>query len=96
MRRRGKVDTNQTAIVDAFRQAGWAVQSLANVGAGCADLLVAHPALPIVRLIEVKASGGTLTPDQVRFHQQFPVTIVRSVDEALAVITGRDGDTFGG
>jgi hypothetical protein len=39
-------------------------------------------------LMEVKAPGGELTPDQVDFIQTWhgAVHVVRSIDEALAVI----------
>lgn len=40
MRRRGRVDANHLAIVKALRQAGCSVQSLADIGSGCPDLLV--------------------------------------------------------
>lgn len=88
MRRRAKVDNNHVEIADVFRKAGWSVVSLASVGNGCPDLLVSHPAVDDLKLIEVKAAKGKLTADQLKFHQAFPVAIVRSVDEALAIIQG--------
>ena len=88
MRKHGRVDANHGEIVAAFRKAGWSVLSLAAVGDGCADLLVAHPAESDLRLIEVKGKRGTLTPDQLKFQQAFPVTVVRSVDDVQAVIEG--------
>jgi hypothetical protein len=42
MRRAAKVDANQTEIVQALRQIGAVVQSLAAVGNGCPDLLVGY------------------------------------------------------
>jgi len=61
------------------------VLSLATLGNGAPDLLVAFRGR--LFLLEVKMPGGTLTPDQVRFHADWPdVQVVRSVDEALAAI----------
>lgn len=88
MRRRARVDVNHSEVATAFRQAGWSVLSLAPMGHGCPDLLVAHPAESDLRLIEVKAHGGRLTAEQLRFHQVFPVTIIRSVDDVEAFIRG--------
>ena len=42
MRRAAKVDANQAEIVQALRQIGAVVQSLAAVGNGCPDLLVGY------------------------------------------------------
>ena len=41
MRMYGKVDANQAEIVKALRQVGMSVLSLAPMGKGCPDLLVA-------------------------------------------------------
>lgn len=46
-----------------------------------------RPVLPY--LLEVKnlsGRGNKLTPDQVKFHAEWPVTVVTSVDEALAAV----------
>ena len=91
MRKRAKIDSNQTAIVEALRKRGWLVLSLAPMGGGVPDLLIAkpyrygHPDFQPV-LIEVKTPKGKLTPDQDAFIEQgWPVTVIRSVDEALAL-----------
>lgn len=83
MRRRGRTDANQAAIVEALRQVGWKVQSTASLGGGFPDLVIARGY--DVRLVEVKAPKGRLTEDQQRFHQEqgWPVSVVRSVDDAL-------------
>lgn len=84
MRVRGKVDGNHAAIVEALRATGWKVRSLASVGRGMPDLLIARHG--IVRLVEVKTPKGTLTPHQVKMVDEgWPVVILRSVDEALAL-----------
>jgi Holliday junction resolvase len=84
-----KIDDNQTAIVSALRKAGVLVLSLAAVGKGCPDLLISRGGK--LALVEIKdgskvPSKQRLTPDQERFHAVWPVYIVRSVDEALAIV----------
>ena len=83
MRKRAKVDSNQAEIVEAMRKAGWQVVSLAALGGGVPDLLCAKGLA--VKLIEVKSATGHLTPWQVRFHQGWPVQVVRTVEDALAL-----------
>ena len=88
-----KVDANHSEIVAALRKAGAEVQSLATIGQGCPDLLVAHRG--VWHVMEVKdgskpPSAQKLTPDEVSWHGRFgwhaTVWTVRSVDEALAAI----------
>ena len=69
MRLRGKVDKNQAEMVNALRKAGASVVSLANLGSGVPDLLVGFRKQNF--LIEGKVPGGKLTPDQVKFHEQW-------------------------
>lgn len=64
-----KVDANQAEIVEFFRQRGASVQSLAAIGKGCPDLLVGWHGQNY--LVEVKATKGTLTPDQITWHQMW-------------------------
>lgn len=83
MKRRARVDGNHGDIVDALRKTGWQVVSLATIGNGVPDLLAYRTGQPL-RLLEVKAKGGVITPLQERFIAQgWPVTIVRSVDDVL-------------
>ncbi len=91
MRRAAKVDANQAEIVQALRQIGAVVQSLAAVGQGCPDLLVLHRNK--LHLLEVKdgnkpPSAQKLTPDQVEWHRVWAghVVVVNSVDSAIAAI----------
>ncbi len=81
MRQAAKIDANHTAIADALRRCGWQVLSLAALGRGAPDLLVTRRG--VWHLVEVKQPKGKLTEPQTRFHTVWPVTIVRSVDEAL-------------
>jgi Holliday junction resolvase len=82
MRRRGKVDDNQRAIVEALRKCGASVQSLAAVGHGVPDLLVGWAGR--TWLVEVKhAKRGTLTPEQVEWHRDWRGVPVADIAEAL-------------
>ena len=82
--RAAKVDLNQRAVVKAFRDAGCCVLHLHTVGQGCPDLLVGRKGT--VWLVEVKGPKGKLTPDQEVFHAAWPVHVVRSVDDVLALV----------
>lgn len=98
MRRAAKVDHTQQAIVDALRAEGCKVISLAAVANGCPDLLVHQPSdvldrygepVQALTLLEVKNPAGrgtSLTPDQVKFHQDWPVSVVTTPEEALAAV----------
>lgn len=92
-RYRAKVDANHTDVVSALRAVGAQVQSLAMVGDGCPDLLVAFRGA--WHVLEVKdgskpPSHRKLTPAEemwlMRFDETAPVFVVNSVDEALEVI----------
>jgi len=90
MRQRPKLDSNQAAIIEAYRACGCLVQSLAPLGGGCPDLLIG--AGPRVFLVEVKTAEGEFTPAQRAFMRiGWPVEIVRSVPEAV-----RSADQFKG
>jgi len=80
-----RADGNQAEIVDALRQIGCRVQSLSQVGNGCPDLLVCGPGNTLL-LMEVKQESGKLRAKQVIFAQDWPVYVVRSVDEAIAAV----------
>ncbi len=82
----GKVDANHARIVSALRRVGCRVLSLAPLGDGAPDTLVALGNK--IYLFEIKAPGGELTDDEREWHQLWEgyVTIIRSVDEALAAV----------
>ena len=85
MRRRGRVDTNHSDIVEALRRCGWRVTSLASLGGGVPDLLVYRTGQPL-RLLEVKAKGGVITKAQEDFMAEgWPVTVVRSIEDVLSL-----------
>lgn len=74
MRRAAKVDANHAEIAKAFRELGCSVLSLAQMGDGCPDLLVAKHGYSV--LVEVKdgskpPSERRLTPDQQDFHAKW-------------------------
>lgn len=92
-RYRARVDANHGDIVTALRSVGAGVQSLASVGDGCPDLLVAFRGA--WHVLEVKdgtkpPSHRKLTPAEemwlMRFDEVAPVYVVNSIDEALEVI----------
>lgn len=78
-----RVDSNHAEIVAALRRAGYAVQSLATVGKGCPDLLVANEHMTCV--MEVKTEKGKLTEAEDLWLANWPgyTAIVRSADEAV-------------
>ena len=91
MQKISRVDENQPEIVKALRQAGATVQSLAAVGKGCPDLLVAYCVQNY--LVEVKdgnkpPSARKLTREQEIWHKlwQAPVYVVKNTAEALSVV----------
>ena len=91
MRYAAKIDSNQNEIVDALRKAGASVQSLAALGKGVPDLLVAIRGVNL--LMEIKdgnkpKSAQKLTEDQLKWHGawQGPVCIVDSPEAALRML----------
>lgn len=86
MRIHGKVDANHAEIVAALRGIGAHVQSIANIGDGCPDLLVSFRGKWFV--FEVKSPGGKLTPDETKWHNaaRASVFLAYSADEAIRVL----------
>ena len=88
MRRAAKVDATQDAIVEALRRIGVHVEIIGKP----VDLLASHR--NVWHVIEVKNKDGknTLTTDQVKFigRSQGPVHIVRTPEEAIAAVLGRE------
>ena len=84
--RAAKIDANQPQIVQALRDVGVSVQSLATIGKGCPDILAAKG--KDVWLMEIKGAKGKLTPDQVAWIHGWRgvVHIVRGVDDALELV----------
>lgn len=86
MRRAAKVDANQDQVVSALRAAGATVQSLASIGKGCPDLLVARAGR--MWLMEIKDGKGKVNDLQAKWHIQWnaPVHVVYGPEDALKVI----------
>lgn len=91
MRRAAKVDGNHRTIVAAFRALGCSVQSLAAVGQGVPDLLVAFANLN--HLVEIKdgskrKSQRQFTKSQVVWASTWraPRHLVESVDDVQALV----------
>lgn len=91
MKRAAKIDDNQRALVSILRQAGYSVLSLAAIGKGVPDLLVARNG--VMWLIEVKdgskaPSRRRLTPFQKEFHATWraPILVINSQAEILKFI----------
>lgn len=96
MRRAGRIDENQPAIVQALTKAGACVTSMASLGDGAADLLVSYRGA--WHVIEIKnplkpPSGRKLTPDQVAWHrrQHAPIGVVLTAEDALRHIGALEG-----
>lgn len=91
MRYAARTDSNHQRIVKALRDCGCSVQSLAALGEGVPDLLVARNGM--MWLLEVKdgdkcPSQRGLTPRQEEWIACWKsrVHVVNSVDEALAAV----------
>ena len=94
VRRAARVDANHGNIVKAFRRLGCTVLSLAALGKGVPDLLVAIKGNRNV-LVEVKdGEKAKLTPDQERWHALWgtPVHIVRHMGEVIALVNAYRGE----
>lgn len=90
-----KIDDNQKSIVNALRDVGASVQSLAAIGKGCPDLLVGYQGINY--LMEIKdgskvPSAQKLTIDQEHWHSVWKgvVHVVKSEDEALKILKGTE------
>ncbi len=86
MRKHGKVDANQKAIVQALRKVGASVTSLAEVGGGTPDLLVGFRRRTFV--LECKVKGAKRTQAQIAWWFNFngEGDIVYSETDALRAI----------
>lgn len=86
MKRAARVDANHGDIVQAFRRCGAEVLSLASLGKGCPDVLLAYRGA--LALVEIKTPTGKLRPLQERFLERWPVSVVRSVEDVPRVLRG--------
>ena len=94
MRQAAKVDANQPDVVSALRKIGAKVYVASSFGKGFPDLIVGFRGA--FYLLEVKdgskpPSARKLTPEQQEFHAEwagYPVHVVESAEQAIAVVTG--------
>lgn len=79
-------DANHGEIVKALIRVGASVEDLSAVGGGVPDLLVGFRGR--CYLLEIKTERGRLNKIQSDWHRLWNghVAVVRSVDEALAVL----------
>ena len=89
MRYPPRLDANQQQLVKDLRKAGILVLSLASVGHGCPDLLCCVAGE--LYLLEVKDASKSpsrrkLTPQEEAFAARWPVHVVTTVQEAIAVV----------
>ena len=87
---RGRVDANHAALMAAARALGWSAVSIATVGDGCPDAIVAKGERTY--LVEFKAGTKTLTPAEERWHREWlgVVHIVRDVTDLLTLLDVTD------
>lgn len=83
---RRRRDANHKAICKALEAAGARVFDLSGVGGGCPDIAVLKPNKRDVVLMEIKTDTGALKKTQERTLMDWPVNIVRSVDDALSAV----------
>ena len=92
--RNGRIDANQTRIVEALRAAGCKVAINSDAGCGVPDLIVWTPIQKRIVLIELKdgdkpPSKRKLTKAQERFHAFWADTgsvyVAKNTDEALLI-----------
>lgn len=91
MRTRARIDGNHADIVKALRGIGASVQSLAQVGKGCPDIVVGRRGVNL--LLEIKdgsrkPSERLLTPNEAKFNVGWlgQVWIVESAEEAVRYV----------
>lgn len=85
----GRVDGTHREIVRALESVGAMVVNLSEVGNGCPDVAVIHRGH--THWVEIKSRTGKLRESQIEWHARAAlhgaqVAVVRSVDEALALL----------
>lgn len=78
-------DGNERPIILALEAVGASVLQISKTGAP--DLDVGYKGKTYH--FEIKVPGATLTPDQIKYHEQWkgsPIYVVTSVPEALTII----------
>ena len=97
MRLKAKLDENHTEVVKQLRQIGCLVLSLAAVGKGCPDLLVARDGRLLLLEVKREIKKGKVFPSKSKLNQEQEdfaklwkgyVATVRSPEEAVKVALG--------
>lgn len=88
-----RIDENQRLIVEGLRAIGASVQVLSAVGHGCPDVLVGYRGHNFP--MEIKVGNARLTPAEQEWRNAWQGThyIVRSLDEAIAILNFHAGGT---
>jgi len=89
MRRRGKVDKNHAEIRAFVRAHGVLWCDTSDIGGGFADAILCWNDTLV--LVEVKDKRGALTPQQVAFHEDWPVVVIRNQEDAAKVVRKMKG-----
>ncbi len=86
MRRNARVDRNHSEVVEAFRKLGASVLSLAPLGRGIPDLLVAIGG--VTWLIEIKSRKGKENDLQLEWAENWKGAraVVRDTQEVETVV----------
>lgn len=79
-RHNARRDANEPGIIAAFEAMGCLVKRLDTP----VDLLVNIRG--IIHMVEVKTARGRLTKDQASDSEYWPIHIIRTVDEAIALV----------
>ena len=94
MRKHGKSDSNQPAIVKALRDMGASVLVMSALGNGAPDICVGYRGVNF--LFEIKdgekpPSQRKLTPDEIDFRNAWNghAQVVNSLEDAISIITAR-------
>ena len=77
-----KRDANEGIIIAALEAMGCLVYRMDTP----VDLLVYNVRSGAILLVEVKTKRGTLTKDQRTFAEYWPIHVVRTPDEAIALV----------
>lgn len=77
----GRVDKNQSKLVEYIRGLGASVAHTSNVHKGMVDIVVGHKGVNY--LCEIKDGKGKLTPDQVIFFKNWEgqVQVIRTEED---------------
>lgn len=96
---RAKTDLNQNELIEVYKKAGADVFSLAGVGDGCPDLLVAyHGKWGVAEVKDGRKppSQRKLTSKEAAWHERFsvhaPVWVVKDDDDVLEMLRSMDDD----